>query len=58
MLKLNEKSVDLALAHIEKFGDTNIFPVPFEFRAIRHSWDSLIKPYLIQQDMLNWVVRP
>lgn len=58
MLKLKDKSLDLALAHIEKFGDTNIFPVPFEFKAIRHSWDSLIKPYLIQQDMLNWVVRP
>jgi len=35
---LSSASLDWALTHIEKFGDTDIFPVPFEFRAIRHCW--------------------
>ena len=58
MLKLKDTSLDWALTHIEKFGDTNIFPIPFEFEAIRFAWDSDIKPYLLSQDILSWTVRP
>src|SRR3990172_2596955 len=58
MLNLKEKSLDWALTHIERFGDTNIFPIPFEYEAIRFSWDGDIKPYLASQDMLSWVARP
>lgn len=35
---VSSTSLDWALTHIEKFGDTDIFPVPFEFQAIRHCW--------------------
>jgi Reverse transcriptase (RNA-dependent DNA polymerase) len=35
---LSPSSLDWALLHIQKYGDTDIFPVPFEFEAIRHGW--------------------
>jgi hypothetical protein len=31
------------LAHVTKFGDTDLFPVPFEFEAIRGDWTVLKK---------------
>lgn len=34
-------SLEWALAHAERYGDTDVFPVPFEFQAIRFSWDQL-----------------
>jgi hypothetical protein len=58
MLKLSEKSLDWALTHIENNGDTDIFPLPFEFQAIRCCWDQDIKPWLRSQDILKWQVRP
>lgn len=58
MVKLTEASLDWALSHIERFGDTNIFPVPFEFEAIRHAWESDLKPFLRKEDILNWNTRP
>lgn len=58
MVKLSEKYLDWALAHVEQFGDTNIFPVPFEFEAIRHVWDTDLKPSLLKQDILTWETRP
>ncbi|RJE83263.1 RNA-directed DNA polymerase [Paenibacillus sp. 1011MAR3C5] len=57
MLKLQERSYDWALEHIEKYGDTDIFPLPFEFAAIRAYWDSEIKPEITQQNVLNWELR-
>jgi len=56
MLNVRETSLDWALSHIEKYGDTDIFPVPFEFDAIRHDWDS-VKDFLKVQDILAWKVR-
>lgn len=35
---VSSEALDWALTHIEKFGDTDIFPVDFEFRAMRHCW--------------------
>lgn len=58
MVKLTEASLDWALSHIERFGDTNIFPIPFEFEAIRHAWESDVKPFLRKEDILNWNTRP
>jgi len=58
MLKLAPDTLDWALKHIETFGDTDIFPVPFEYQAIRHCWDSDIKPYILSQDITNWQARP
>ncbi|MBJ6361638.1 RNA-directed DNA polymerase [Paenibacillus sp. GCM10012307] len=57
MLKLQERSYDWALKHIEKYGDTDIFPLPFEFAAIRAYWDSEIKTEITQQNLLNWELR-
>ena len=57
MLKLREASLDWALAHVEQFGDTDIFPTPFEFGAIRLCWEDL-KSELAGTDMLGWIARP
>src|SRR5882724_10562694 len=35
---LSSQSLEWALAHIHRYGDTDIFPASFEFSAIRHSW--------------------
>lgn len=56
MLNLKEDSLDWALTHVENFGDTEFFPVPFEFKAIRHDWARL-RPYLASQDLDTWNVR-
>ncbi|PLS18148.1 hypothetical protein CVD28_07575 [Bacillus sp. M6-12] len=66
MLKLRTNSLDWALKHIENYGDTDIFPVPFEYKAISYLWDrsirelpngTTLKEYLRNQDMLQWNVR-
>ncbi|WP_047152492.1 RNA-directed DNA polymerase [Aneurinibacillus tyrosinisolvens] len=57
MLKLQESSLDKALIHIEKFGDTDIFPVPFEFQAIRQFWETDIRPFIREINMLEWELR-
>ena len=41
MEQLKPESLDWALTHIQRFGDTDIFPVPFEYEAIKHSWSGL-----------------
>ena len=57
MTKIKESSLDWALAHVETCGDTDVFPIPFEYKAIRHDWDT-IKSHLANQDVCNWRVRP
>lgn len=63
---MRNDSLEWALKHIENYGDTDIFPVPFEYEAIRYLWDkntrelpngSTLKEYLRNQDMLQWTVR-
>jgi hypothetical protein len=39
------ESLSWALTHVQRFGDTDIFPIPFEYEAIAHNWNS-IGPYL------------
>jgi len=39
--QLKPESLKWALTHILRFGDTDLFPVPFEYGAIEHGWDSL-----------------
>lgn len=58
MLKISEDSLEWALKHIEKYGDTDIFPIPFEYKVIRYHWESGLKQYLLDQDLLKWTVRP
>jgi hypothetical protein len=57
MLTLQESSLNWALAHSLRFGDTDVFPVPFEYEAIQYDWDH-VRDYLLQQDILEWKVRP
>lgn len=57
MLTLQPQSLDWALAHAMRYGDTDVFPVPFEYDAIRHDWDE-VRQYLVQQNVIDWVVRP
>ncbi|MCP1426266.1 hypothetical protein J3D43_004782 [Paenibacillus xylanexedens] len=43
MLKLKENSIEWALNHINKYNDTYVFPMPFEFDAINENKDEVIK---------------
>ena len=57
MLTLSKSSLNWALKHAEQYGDTDIFPLPFEFAAIRHDWERLSK-LLTSENILKWGVRP
>ena len=57
MLKVTADSLDWALTHIEHHGDTDIFPVPFEYKAIRHAWKN-VRDYLSNVDLDTWDPRP
>lgn len=41
MDKIALSSLDWAGTHIERYGDTDILPVPFEFEAMRHHWTKM-----------------
>lgn len=53
---LSSDSLDWALTHISRFGDTDIFPVPFEFDAIKHGWN-WIKAELEKIDLTDYRTR-
>lgn len=57
MLQLRQDSLDWALAHVLRYGDTDVFPVPFEYAAIEHDWAS-VKASLAATDVLHWTTRP
>ena len=57
MLKLSNASLNWALNQAENLGDSDIFPLPFEFFAIRHDWKNL-KILLRSEDVLKWQIRP
>lgn len=54
---LKAQSLDWALTHIQRFGDTDLFPVPFEYIAIKHSWLQLRKEFQAI-DLSNYECRP
>lgn len=56
-VRVSEDALNWALRHVERLGDTDIFPLPFEYQAIRYRWDQL-RPYLARQDLDTWPVRP
>lgn len=41
-MRLKKTSLKWALNHVERFGDTDIFPLPFEFAAIRAEWSTIL----------------
>ncbi|MXY64670.1 reverse transcriptase [Candidatus Poribacteria bacterium] len=57
MLKLNESSLDWALAHCLQYGDTDVFPLPFEYAAIENDWER-VRSYLGREDICQWLTRP
>ncbi|MDR8105062.1 RNA-directed DNA polymerase [Burkholderia cenocepacia] len=57
MLTLQAASLDWALAHVRRFGDTDVFPVPFEYEALSHDWLN-VRPVLEATDVLQWTTRP
>src|SRR6202030_161477 len=54
-----EASFDWALAHIQKYGDTDLFPVPFEYDAIKGLWggDGGVRTWLLEHDPEKWTCR-
>ncbi len=53
---LSDSSLEWALKNVRRFGDTDIFPVPFEYQCIAADWPSL-KPYLQTVSLSNWTTR-
>jgi len=54
---LKQESIDWAITHIRRFGDTDIFPIPFEYEAIKHSWPAL-KKAISEIDIAEYEGRP
>ena len=57
MLTLQESTLDWAIRHALKYGDTDVFPVPFEYQAIEFDWNN-VKAHLSGQNVLAWAPRP
>lgn len=57
MLRLQNDSLDWALAHVLRYGDTDVFPIPFEYAAVEHDWAN-IRGSLAAEDVLQWTTRP
>lgn len=55
-MHVQDDSLDWALKHVSRFGDTDVFPLPFEYATIRQDWDT-IRAYLASQDLDTWAVR-
>ena len=50
MAKIKRESYEWALIHLIKFYDSDFYPTLFEFKAIKHDWDSVLK-YLLTIDV-------
>lgn len=46
MIRLSKKALDWALLSVERDGDTDIFPQPFEYELIRKQWPEVRKRLL------------
>jgi hypothetical protein len=51
-LYVEDASLDWALRHIERFGDTDLFPIPFEYAAYKVIWPK-VRDFLRQVDVAN-----
>jgi hypothetical protein len=56
MDQLKPESLKWALTHILRFGDTDLLPVPFEYRAIAQNWDD-VQAELSRTDLSNYEPR-
>ncbi len=50
MDSVSTDALDWALTHVKQFGDTDFFPVPFEYDAIKHHWTA-VRDYLAAIDI-------
>lgn len=57
MLRLQAASLDWALQHALNYGDTDLFPHAFEFKAIEYDW-ARVRAALEAVDLDTWQVRP
>ncbi len=57
MTALSSDTINWALDHLVRHGDTNIFPRLFEFQSIAHCRDEFTKQ-LAKQDICQWSTRP
>ncbi len=57
MLTLREQSYNWAINHALNLGDTDVFPAPFEYQALRHDWDA-VKAQLLGENVMDWGTRP
>lgn len=53
---VSSDALDWAVTHIQRFGDTDIFPVPFEFGCIKSSWN-MLRPRLLDTDLSAYRTR-
>ena len=54
---LQPASLAWALAHVRRFGDTDIFPLPFEYECLAHDWKS-VGSFLAGVDLTDYKIRP
>ncbi len=54
--QLRPDSIEWAITHIRRHGDTDLLPVPFEYEAMRHSWLT-VKAYLEGIDLATYETR-
>src|SRR5690606_35407301 len=57
MLTLQPGSLNWALAHAKRYGDTDLFPPAFEVAAMEADWVRL-RPVLEAIDVTRWPTRP
>ena len=58
MMRVSEDALDFALAHVQRYGDTDVLPTAFEFAAIESSWADRVRPFLAGQDLDTWPTGP
>lgn len=54
---LNPDSIEWALTHLKRYGDTDIFPIPFEYEAFSYDWPSF-KPQIESMELSKYQTRP
>lgn len=47
---VSSNALEWGLTHILRFGDTDIFPVPFEFKCLKSAWN-MVGPHLAGIDL-------
>lgn len=53
---LKSESIEWAFNHINKFGDTDIFPIPFEYELISYNWTK-VKDSIEKIDLCDYATR-